>query len=84
MSFGITLRGKRIACGLCLAIAVAIPIFSDVVYLKDGSILIATYQSTSGEVMTYSSGDSQIHVKASDILRSENLACLVEGQADRA
>jgi len=80
MSFGITLRGKRIACGLCLAIAVAIPIFSDVVYLKDGSILIATYQSTSGETMTYSSGESQTHIKASDILRSESTLASLKGK----
>jgi hypothetical protein len=81
MNLGTSLRGNRVVCVLLLAFATAIPVFSDVIYLKDGSILIATYQSTAGETMTYSSGDSRFDVKVSDILKSEASLASLKGKA---
>lgn len=81
MSLGLTLRGNRVVCGILLAFATAIPVFSDVIYLKDGSILIATYQSTEGDTMTYSSGESRFDVKVSDIRKSEASLASLKGKA---
>ncbi len=80
MSFGVLSRGKRVACGLSLAIALAFPAFSDVIYLKDGSIIIATYRSTEGDTMTYSSGETRFGVNVSDILKSEVSLASIKGR----
>ena len=49
----------------------AMPLSADVVYLKDGTILIAAFKARDGETMVYAAGGKEYRFSSGDVLRSE-------------
>ncbi len=71
---------KPVLCGLLLILVLAV-VPADVIFLKDGTIVLASYKSSSGDTMTYTIGEKEVSFSSGEILRSEStLASLIGKQ----
>lgn len=66
-------------CGFLLILVLAV-VPADVVFLKDGTIVLASYKSTSGDTMTYTVGEREISFSSGEILRSESTMASLTGK----
>ncbi len=55
-------------------------ISADVIYLDDGSILFASFQSASGDEMIYKNNSGEIRIKGSSILKTEPNISVLQGK----
>jgi hypothetical protein len=56
---------------------------ADVIYLKDGSIIIARFKAASGDTMVYTTGGGEIDIPSGNILRTEpDLSALTGKQVE--